>query len=117
MNEDAVLAIEQVESIILLVRGQKVILDRDLAQLYGVTTGNLNKAVKRNIDRFPNDFMFQLTPEEYKSLRFQFGIFKKGRKFWRCQIGISKRTQTNADFWIREWFEYEEHLNDDVGTD
>ena len=79
MNEDAVLAIEQVESIILLVRGQKVILDRDLAQLYGVTTGNLNKAVKRNIDRFPNDFMFQLTPEEYKSLRFQFGIFKKGR--------------------------------------
>jgi hypothetical protein len=61
------------------VRGQKVILDRDLAQLYGVTTGNLNKAVKRNIDRFPNDFMFQLKPEEYESLRFRFGIFKKGQ--------------------------------------
>jgi len=56
-----------------------VILDRDLAQLYGVTTGNLNKAVKRNIDRFPNDFMFQLKPEEYESLRFRFGIFKKGQ--------------------------------------
>ena len=56
-----------------------MILDRDLAQLYGVTTGNLNKAVKRNIDRFPNNFMFQLAPEEYKSLRFQFGILKKGQ--------------------------------------
>ena len=79
MNEDVVLSAEQVDSIILLVHGQKVILDHDLAQLYGVTTGNLNKAVKRNIDRFPNDFMFQLTPEEYKSLRFQFGTFKKGQ--------------------------------------
>ena len=59
------------------IRGQKVILDRDLAQLYGVTTGNLNKAVKRNSGRFPEDFMFQLTQDEYdnlKSLIFQFGI-------------------------------------------
>ena len=79
MNEDVVLPIEQIDSIILFVRGLKVILDRDLAQLYGVTTGNLNKAVKRNIDRFPNDFMFQLSPEEYKSLRFRFGILKKGQ--------------------------------------
>jgi len=54
-------------------------LARELAELYGVTTGNLNKAVKRNIDRFPNDFMFQLTAEEYKSLRFHFGILEKGR--------------------------------------
>ena len=54
-------------------------LGSDLAQLYGVTTGNLNKAVKRNISRFPNDFMFQLTADEYKSLRFRFGIFKKGQ--------------------------------------
>ena len=79
MNEDVVIPVEQIDSIILFVRGQKVILDRDLAQLYGVTTGNLNKAVKRNIDRFPNDFMFQLAPEEYKSLRFRFGILKKGQ--------------------------------------
>jgi len=79
MNEDVVFPVERIDSIIILVRGQKVILDRDLAQLYGVTTGNLNKAVKRNIDRFPNDFMFQLTPEEYESLRFRFGIFKKGQ--------------------------------------
>lgn len=70
---------ERIEKSILLIRGQKVILDRDLAQLYGVTTGNLNKAVKRNIDRFPDDFMFQLTPEEYESLRFHSGILKRGQ--------------------------------------
>jgi hypothetical protein len=79
MSKGLVIPDERIEKTILLIRGQKVILNRDLAQLYGVTTGNLNKAVKRNIDRFPNDFMFQLTPEEYKSLRFRFGIFKKGR--------------------------------------
>jgi len=79
MNEKVVIPVDQIESIILLIRGQKVILSRDLAQLYGVTTGNLNKAVKRNIDHFPNDFMFQLTAEEYKSLRFHFGILEKGQ--------------------------------------
>ena len=46
--------------------------------MYGVTTGNLNKAVKRNIERFPDDFMFQLRKEEYEALRFQFGILKRG---------------------------------------
>ncbi len=79
MNENGVIPVEQIDSIILLVRGHKIILGSDLAQLYGVTTGNLNKAVKRNISRFPNDFMFQLTADEYKSLRFRFGIFKKGQ--------------------------------------
>ena len=54
-------------------------LDRDLAELYGVTTGNLHKAVKRNIRRFPCDFMFQLTKEEWDSLRFQIGILDVGR--------------------------------------
>ena len=55
-------------------------LDRDLAALYGVTTFNLNKAVKRNTDRFPEDFMFQLTAEEASTLRFQTGMSKgKGR--------------------------------------
>ena len=56
------------------IRGQKVMLDFDLAGLYEVTTGALNQAVKRNIDRFPTDFMFQLTREEYNSLRSQFVI-------------------------------------------
>lgn len=66
------------ENRIVLIRGYRVMLDRDLAELYGVTTGNLNKAVKRNLDRFPPDFMFQLTQEEYAALRFQFGILERG---------------------------------------
>ncbi len=61
------------------IRGAKVMLDKDLAELYQVTTSNLNKAVKRNIKRFPPDFMFQLTAEEWEDLRFQNGIIKKGR--------------------------------------
>ena len=64
------------------IRGQRVILDRDLAELYQVTTGNLNKSVKRNIKRFPEDFMFQLSKEEFeklnKDLIFQFGISRWG---------------------------------------
>ncbi len=63
---------------IYFIRGQKVMIDRDLAELYGVNTKNLNKAVKRNSDRFPDDFMFQLTEEESGSLRFQFGTLKRG---------------------------------------
>ncbi len=59
-------------------RGHRVMVDRDLAGLYGVTTGNLNKAINRNPNRFPGDFMFQLTQEEYASLRFQIGILKQG---------------------------------------
>ena len=62
---------ERIEQAILLIRGQKVMLDRDLAELYGVTTGNLNKAVNRNLDRFPNDFMLELTKEEFEILRSQ----------------------------------------------
>ena len=67
-----------IESKILLLRGKKVMLDKDLAALYGVETFNLNKAVKRNIDRFPEDFMFQLNTEEFKSLTFHFGISSWG---------------------------------------
>jgi hypothetical protein len=55
---------ERIERLILLIRGQKVMLDRDLARLYGVETRVLNQAVRRNIDRFPKDFMFRLTREE-----------------------------------------------------
>ena len=69
---------ERIEQTILLILGQKVMLDRDLAELYGVTTGNLNKAVNRNSDRFPDDFMFLLTEEEFKNLRFHFGISSWG---------------------------------------
>jgi len=63
---------------IYLIRGHKVMLDRDLAELYDVTTGNLNKAVKRNLLRFPEDFMFQLTQKEFKDLIFQNGTSSWG---------------------------------------
>lgn len=66
----------EIRNLIIEVRGIKVILDKDIARLYGVSTGNLNKAVKRNIDRFPERFMFQLTDEEF--LLFQNGISSWG---------------------------------------
>ncbi len=67
-----------VERRIYLIRGQKVMLDADLAELYQVTTGALNKAVSRNRQRFPEDFMFQLTSDEFENLRFQSGISSWG---------------------------------------
>ena len=74
--------IEVVASKILLIRGKRVMLDKDLAALYEVQTKNLNKAVKRNTERFPEDFMFQLTKEEVETLRFQIGTSKRGgRKY------------------------------------
>ena len=60
----ALIATEMIEKKILLIRGERVMLDADLAELYGVTTKRLNEQVKRNSNRFPNDFMFQLTVEE-----------------------------------------------------
>ena len=68
-----------IERRIYLIRGQAVMLDRDLAKLYEVATFNLNKAVARNKRRFPPDFMFRLSKEEYGVLRFQIGILEKGR--------------------------------------
>lgn len=65
---EALVPIEAIEGKILLIRGQKILLDRDLAQLYGVETRVLNQAVRRNIDRFPADFMFSLTREEIRNL-------------------------------------------------
>src|SRR5678815_942507 len=76
----APLTLNHLEQTIHLIRGQKVLMDRDLAALYGVTTGNLNKAVRRNMERFPEDFMFKLTREEAERSRFQFGILNDKRR-------------------------------------
>lgn len=76
MND--LIPIERIEGKILLIRGHKVILDRDLADLYKVRTKELNKAVSRNAKRFPDDFMFQLTPQEQENLRFQNGTSRHG---------------------------------------
>ena len=75
---DTTLPVERITSKIFLIRGLKVMLDRDLADLYGVDTAQLKRAVRRNIDRFPKDFMIELTKEEMED--------------WRCQFGTS-----NAD--------------------
>ena len=68
----------KVESLIRVIRGQQVMLDRDLAELYGVETRRLNEQVKRNIERFPEDFMFQLTSNEFDNLKSQIAISSWG---------------------------------------
>ncbi len=73
-TNDELIPAERIEKKILLLRGQKVMLDRDIAELYGVLTGNLKRAVARNADRFPGDFMFRLDAQEVMNLRCRFGI-------------------------------------------
>jgi phage regulator Rha-like protein len=73
VNKKSLVPVERIEKAILLIRRQKVMLDVDLAALYGVETKMLVRAVKRNINRFPTDFMFQLNKEEFDNLRFHFG--------------------------------------------
>jgi len=73
------LPVERIETRILTIRGYRVLLDADLAEMYGVPTSRLNEAVKRNLARFPEDFMFQLSQEEADSLRSQFATLKTGR--------------------------------------
>jgi len=75
----ATLPIEKVERAIILIRGEKVILDSDLARLFGVSTARLNPQVTRNLDRFPEDFMFRLREKEFKALILQNATSKKGR--------------------------------------
>lgn len=77
-SQSLVLA-ERIERAIWFVRGHKVLLDSDLAALYGVPTKRLNEQVRRNHDRFPADFMFELTRSEYEALRSQFATLKAGR--------------------------------------
>ncbi|OJZ04813.1 ORF6N domain-containing protein [Sphingobacterium sp. 40-24] len=73
MNSNAIISRKEIENLIYTVRGKQVMFDSDLASLYQVETKNLNKAVKRNIERFPETFCFQLNQEELENLRFQFG--------------------------------------------
>jgi hypothetical protein len=82
---------EQIEQAILLICGHRVMLDRDLAALYGVTTGNLNKAFQRNSDRFPADFMFQPTDDEATDLIFQLG---RSRRHGGRQPSINNQSST-----------------------
>ncbi len=88
-GKQALVPAERIERAILLIRGQKVMLDADLAELYGVSVGRLNEAVKRNRSRFPDDFMFQLTKEDFLNLKSQFAISSSrwgGRRHPRVTI-------------------------------
>ena len=74
----AAVPVERIEKAILIIRGEKVILDRDLAELYQVETKQLKRAVRRNMERFPVDFMFELTKKEFENLRSHFGTSSWG---------------------------------------
>src|SRR5438034_9968659 len=79
MSNQKLTHLENISSLIRTIRGQKVILDSDLARIYGVPTKRLNEQVRRNIKRFPSDFMFQLSVKEADSLRSQIATLKTGR--------------------------------------
>ena len=96
MNNEEITQI-LVQSKIFLIRGKQVMIDRDLAELYGVETKVINQAVKRNIERFPEEFRFQLTAEEYEFLRSQIVTSKKEKDSLRSQNAtIDKRTETRG---------------------
>ena len=79
MVKTEVVLVERISKKIYLLRDQKVMIDEDLAELYNVSTRRLNEQIKRNLERFPSDFMFQLTKSEYEILRSQNATSKKGR--------------------------------------
>ena len=83
--------IEAIKDRIYMIRGQRVMLDRDLSELYDVTTGRLNEAVKRNIERFPEDFMFRLDKDEWTRLKSQIAISNQKADAMKSQIAISNR--------------------------
>ena len=89
----AIQSVEQIESLILSIRGKQVILDRDLARLYGVETKRLNQQVQRNLERFPEDFMFQLTKEEAELSRSQFATLNEDGDNSRSQNATLKVKQ------------------------
>lgn len=92
---DKLIPIQIIENKIFVIRGQKVMIDSDLAELYGVKTMALNQAVKRNVNRFPSDFMFQLTDNEWQNLISQNVISNEEDKNLIFQIGISSEKTKN----------------------
>lgn len=78
-SEESLIPVEKVERAILFIREMRIMIDADLATLYGVSTSRLNESVKRNRERFPNDFMFELTQLEHQSLRSQNSSLKRGK--------------------------------------
>ena len=87
---------EQLAPLVHYLRHEKVILDSDLAELYGVSTGTLNQAVQRNIERFPADFMFQLSDDEAAGLGCQIGILNAAQAALKSQIVIAKNAESSS---------------------
>ena len=90
------MTMENIQTRIFTIRDKQVMLDSDLAELYNVETKNLNRAVSRNIERFPEKFRFQLTKEEFENLKFQFGTSKKEGSL-RFQIGTLEKRRENIE--------------------
>ena len=90
MKPKNLLPVQQIQNRIFTIRGVQVMIDRDLAEMYGVETKNLNRAVNRNKDRFPKKFRFQLTIDEWENLRFQIETSKKDDSL-RFQFGTLKK--------------------------
>jgi hypothetical protein len=95
IQKETIVVPEIIERRILLIRGQKVMLDSHLAELYGVETKVLKREVRRNIDRFPNDFMIELTKEESEILRSQFGTLRWGEH--RDHAGVRTLARDSLD--------------------
>lgn len=95
--------IEIIEDKIFIIRGLKVMLDRDLAQLYGVETKRLNESVKRNIQRFPEKFMFQLTSKEWEDLRCHFGTASSDDEILRSQFAVANDEVLKSQIATSSW--------------
>ena len=104
-----------IERRIYLIRGQKVMIDTDLAELYGVPTFRLNEAVKRNRKRFPSDFMFQLRKKESESLTSQFAISKKGRGGRRTLPYVFTEQGVAMKIPFRDWHALRSHFSQRCG--
>ena len=89
-DKNQIAHVENIQNRILTMRGVQVMLDSDLAEMYGVEVKRLNEQVNRNINRFPEKFRFQLTKQEFETLRSQFATPKKEEKVLRSQIATSK---------------------------
>ena len=97
---------ERIEQSILLVRGQKVLPDSDLAELYGVQIRVLNQAVQRNLQRFPDDFMFRLTRDEWATLRYQIGASDAGSQSERSLLRSQSVTLSRGRGRHRKYLPY-----------
>lgn len=95
-SQKAIISVDRIGELIYLIRGQKVMLDSDLAELYGVETKVLKRTVKRNYERFPEDFVFQLNNQELKRLRCQNGTSKRETRRPQTRIGFMAKESGSA---------------------